>query len=147
MERKSSIIIRYLNRLKSRYLVEVMPKLRKVSSERIVFEEYISFLVDAIFGECETNEEVIALADKLQLAIHNGKKNIFKNIVPDYVIDGLYKEPLLKIGSDGVETSDKKICRKACELICTQIMRYVHPYFSGVVRRKSLLCNLFNIHE
>ena len=64
-------------RLNTVSIFRVLPKLQDVTYDRAIFEEYISFLVFDLFGECETVDEIIALADKLQKDIHNKKEHIF----------------------------------------------------------------------
>ena len=93
-----------LMRLNTASIFRVLPKLQDVTYDRLIFEEYISFLVFDLFGECETVDEIIALADKLQKDIHDKKEHIFDKLIPDCLLDDLYWEPLVK----GVEDKDKK---------------------------------------
>ena len=85
-----------LMRLNTVSIFRVLPKLQDVTYDRVIFEEYISFLVFDLFGECETVDEIIALADKLQKDIHNKKEHIFDKLIPDCLLDDLYWEPLVK---------------------------------------------------
>ena len=127
-------------RLNTASIFRVFPKLQEVTYDRAIFEEYISFLVFDLFGECETVDEIISLADRLQKDIHDKKKHIFDKLIPDCLLDDLYWEPLVK----GVEDKDKKKAfRKVCDQLCTQLIEYIHPYHSGMVEKNSILCKIF----
>jgi len=129
-----------LMRLNTFSIFKVLPELLKVTHDRVIFEEYISFLVFDLFGECETVDEIIALADKLQKDIHNKKEHIFDKLIPDCLLDDLYWEPLVK----NVDDKDKKKAfRKVCDQLCIQLIEYAHPYYSGVIERNSILCRVF----
>ena len=140
---KCKLIIHYLVSLPHRHIINVMPSLCRASRDRGDFEEYISMLLYEIFMDCKTASEVISLADKLIYDINTKKKDIFKNLVPDYMFGNLGEDLLFKIGHDGIETDKQKICRRACEKLCCQLIKYIHPYVEGVLRRKSILCELF----
>jgi len=140
MEVLSCYISHKLMRLNTFSIFKVLPGLLKVTHDRAIFEEYISFLVFDLFGECATVDEIIALADKLQKDIRDKKEHIFDKLIPDCLLDDLYWEPLVK----GIEDKDKKKAfRKVCDQLCTQLIEYVHPYYSGVIERNSLLCKIF----
>ncbi len=141
MDVLSCYISHKLMRLNTFSIFKVLPGLLKVTHDRVIFEEYISFLVFDLFGECETVDEITALADKLQKDIHDKKKHIFDKLIPDCLLDDLYWEPLVK---DVNEKSDKKKAfRKVCDQLCSQLLEYVHPYSSGVMGRNSILCKIF----
>lgn len=140
---KSKLIIHYLNSLPSSHIINVMPSLCQASHDRGDFEEYISMLLYEIFMDCSTAAEVISLADKLIYDISTEKQNIFENLVPDYMFGNLGEDLLFKIGYDGIETDNSKVSRKACEKLCSQLIKYIHPYVEGVLNRKSILCELF----
>ena len=116
MDVLSCYISHKLMRLNTFSICKVLPKLLEVTHDRLTFEEYISFLVFDLFGECETVDEIIALADKLQKDIRDKKEHIFDKLIPDCLRDDLYWEPLVK----GVEDNDKKKAfRKVCDQLCT----------------------------
>ena len=96
-----------------------------------------------IFIGCSTAAEVISLADKLIYDISTEKKDVFNNLVPDYMLGNLGEDLLFKIGYDGIETDKQKVYRRACEKLCSQLIKYIHPYVEGVLQRKSILCELF----
>ncbi len=129
-----------LMRLNTASIFRVLPKLQDVTYDRAIFEEYISFLVFDLFGECETVDEIISLADRLQKDIHDKKKHIFDKLIPDCLLDDLYWEPFVK---DTAEKNKKKAFRKVCDQLCSQLIEYIHPYYSGVLGRNSILCKIF----
>lgn len=141
---KCKLIIYYLNSLPYEDIVEVIPSLYFWGTrDREVFEDYIFILLREIFMDCTTASEVISLADKLIYDISTEKENIFEKIVSDYALEDLGEDLLLKIAHDRTATDKQKVCRKVCERLCSELIKYTHPYVSGVLNRKSILCELF----
>ncbi len=137
------VIVRYLNDLQDRDIVEVLPSLSRVTRSRRVIESFMPSVIDSVFYNCKTGAEVISLADKLIHDISTEKENVFANAAFDYTYWDVDLDLLFAIGYDGTSKKRKKVYRKACEKLYKELIEYLHPYISGVLNRKSILCKLF----
>lgn len=117
----------YLNSLSMNTLrFEVVPFL--LIDDEELLHDTISMFINAIFKHCKDLNEILDLADSIQIKRENKEENVFA--YADF--------------NELIESSGGELYREACEKLSAEILDYLHPYFSGVVCENSALIYVLN---